>query len=83
MQGRLTALPYDYSKLQGKIREIFKTQDRFAEKLGMARTVLYSRLNGSTEWKQSEMEKTMLLFGEPLTSIGSYFFVCKVRETEQ
>lgn len=83
MYQRLPLLPYDYSKLLGKIREVFKTQDLFAEALGMTRTVLYSRLNGSTEWKQSEMEKTMQLFGEPLTSIGSYFFARKVRESEQ
>lgn len=79
MRQRARVLPYDYSKLCGKIREVFKTQDKFTEALQIGRTVLYSRLNGSTEWTQLEIERSMKLLGEPMTSVGSYFFTRKVR----
>ena len=79
MRLRARVLPYDYSKLLGKIREVYKTQDRFTKGLQIGRTALYSRLNGSTEWTQLEIERTMKLLGEPMTSVGSYFFKRKVR----
>lgn len=79
MRQRPRVLPYDYSKFLGKVTEVFKTQGRFAKAFPIPRTVLYSRLNGTTEWTQLEMERCMHLFGEPLTAVGSYFFVRKVR----
>lgn len=69
---------YSYNKLLGKIKEIFGTQDAFAEALGMNRSVLYSRLNGSTEWKQAEMQRTVELFHEPIDMVCVYFFTLKV-----
>lgn len=76
-------MAYSYAKLLGKIKEVFGTQDLFAEALGIGRTVLYSRLNGSTEWKQTEMQRTVELFNEPRDMICVYFFTPKVQKCEQ
>ncbi len=70
---------WDYSKLLGKIREVFGTQDAFADAMGIGRTSLYARLNGTAEWKQNEMYKALELFHEPLSMLGVYFFALKVR----
>ena len=74
---------YSYAKLLGKVKEVFGTQELFAEALGIGRTVLYSRLNGSTEWKQTEMQRTVELFHEPIDMICVYFFTLKVQKSEQ
>lgn len=38
-------LEFDYSKLKGKIREVFNTQSSFAEQLGISTYSLYKKLS--------------------------------------
>lgn len=64
----------NYSKLRGKIREVFKTEKRFAEMMGISRVTLYYRLNNKGEWSIFEMEKACSLLGIPLENIREYFF---------
>lgn len=69
-------MPYNYSRLRGKIREVYGTETKFAEALGdtMARPTLSLKLNGKAEWSQVEMHSVMKLLKEPITKIGYYFF---------
>jgi len=74
---------YDYSKLRGKIKEIFRTQIVFASKMSISEATLSNKLNNNVEFTQKEMTRTCELFNEPYTMIPKYFFTHKVQETEQ
>lgn len=63
-----------YRKLKGKIKEVFDTQEAFSIAMGMSRTTLIQRLNGSVEWKTSEIAKACDLLHIPLSDAYLYFF---------
>ena len=63
-----------YKKLKLKIKEVFDTQEAFAKAMGMGKTALNQRLNGSVEWKSSEIAKACYLLHIPLTDAYLYFF---------
>lgn len=46
---------YNFDKLKGKIKEIFKTQNDFAEAMGMAPNTLSSKLNNQTDFSSTEI----------------------------
>lgn len=68
----------DYKRLKLKIKEVFDTQEAFAEAMKMGRSALNYRLNGSVEWKASEIAKACDLLHIPLTDAHLYFFTQKV-----
>ena len=70
---------FSYDKLRGKIREVFGTQDRFAEALGMSKSTLSQKLNNSSEFTQQD---SMRLLKQSLTQLDEYFFTPEVRKTE-
>lgn len=76
-------MAFAYDKLKGKIKEVFGTQEAFANALGIARTSLYSKLNNNTEFTQMEMLKALELLHLQKTEIDVYFFTPKVQKTEQ
>ena len=63
-----------YIKLYSKIKRTYKAIYKFAKPLGISSTALYSKLNGNTPWKQSEMELCCTLLGIDKSEIGEYFF---------
>lgn len=67
-------MPYNYSKLVGKITEVFGTQLRFAEAMGLSERTISLKLNSKVEWKQREMTKACGLLGISVTEIPAYFF---------
>lgn len=69
----------DYKKLKLKIIEVFETQELFAKAMGMSKTALSQRLNGSVEWKSSEIAKACDLLHIPLEEAHLYFFTQKVQ----
>lgn len=71
-------MSYDYSKLKGKIKEVYGTQAAFAEAMNMAQTSLSFKLNNTSEWSQEEMETAMDLLRIPRTSVRTYFFTHQV-----
>lgn len=68
----------DYKMLKLKIKEVYDTQPAFAKAMGMSYTSLNQRLNGSVEWKVSEIAKACDLLHIPLTEAHLYFFTQKV-----
>ena len=68
---------FDYSKLYGKIKEVFGTQEVFADAMEMSRTAINARLKQSVEWKSPEIVKACELLGILLTDAHLYFFVKK------
>lgn len=71
-----------YKKLKLKIKEVFDTQEAFAEALGMSYTALNFRLNNKIEWKSSEMFKACKLLGIALCDLYIYFCAEEVEEIE-
>lgn len=71
---------YDYSKLKGRIREVFGTQEAFAKAIGLSAVSVSNKLNNLIDWKQDEMEKSMEQLGVPFSEIHVYFFIKKVEK---
>ena len=72
----------NYDKLRGKIREVFHTQEAFAEALGISKTSLSKKLNGSVYFTQDEMNRSCELLNIPKEFIPVYFFTPKGKQTE-
>lgn len=74
---------FNYSKLKGKIVEVFGTQTAFAQEMGWSERTLSLKLNNKRFWKQPEIAKAreLLLIGEE--EIPVYFFTPKVQHVEQ
>ena len=68
----------NYKKLKLKIKEVFDTQEAFAEVMGLNKSTLNQKLNNSTEWKTSEIAKACDLLHIPLADAHLYFFTRKV-----
>ncbi len=69
---------YNYSKLKGKIKEHFNTQEEFAKALGIGASTLNLKLNNKTEWSQDEMREALKLLNVSEGQIEKYFFTHKI-----
>ncbi|MGJ0841547.1 DUF739 family protein [Clostridium tertium] len=69
---------FDYSKLRGKIKEMYDTQDNFSKKLGLGRVSLSQRLNNILDFSQEEIYISCQLLNLKLEEIPEYFFTIKV-----
>ncbi len=67
-------MPYNYSKLLGRIVEKVGTQANFAEKLGLSERSMSLKLNGRVGWKQTEISKACEILEILPTEIPAYFF---------
>ena len=66
-----------YSKLRGKIKEVFGTQDAFAVAMGMNSATLSGKLNGRSDWARTEIEQACSLLGVPVELMHIYFLCPK------
>lgn len=71
-------MAFNYSKLRGRIREVFGTQDRFAEAMGRSNTSISQKLNNKSEWTQKEINRAVEVLGIDDVDISAYFFAQKV-----
>ena len=83
-----TSVPYiggeivfDYKMLKLKIKEVYDTQEAFAEAMDMSKTSLNQRLNGKVEWTSPLIAKACDLLNIDLSEAHTYFFVTKVQKT--
>ena len=76
-------MKFDYSKLKGRIKEKYDTQDRFAKALGIGRVSLSQRLNNNLEFSQQEILLSSDLLGFSKAEIPDYFFTPEVQKHEQ
>lgn len=72
---------YDYSKLQGKIKEKFSNQENFARAIGISRTSLNLKLNGKSMFSHEEMAKSIDVLNIPKEDLPEYFFCTKSLES--
>lgn len=73
-------MQFDFSKLLGRIKECGYTQERLAEKIGMAKTTLNLKLNNKAYFTQPDIEKIRKVLHIDIEEIGVYFFTPKVQE---
>lgn len=76
-------MTFDYSKLRGRIKEIFGTQDNFARQLNIGRVSLSQRLNNYLDFSQEEINRAYILLNLSKEEIPEYFFTTKVQKNEQ
>lgn len=75
---------FDFSKLRGKIKEIYGTQSAFAIAMLMNDATLSNKLNGNVEFSSKEIVRACLLLCIDMDNeLKSYFFTKQVRECEQ
>lgn len=74
---------FDYSKVRGKIREVFGTQESFAKAMGISSATISDKLNNKTEWTQKEIDNAVELLNIAKENIPVYFFTEKVQLSEQ
>lgn len=67
-------MPYDYSKLLGRIVEKFGTQSKFANAMGLSERTISLKLNGRIGWKQTEIAKACSVLQLDKDDIATYFF---------
>jgi len=70
---------FDYSKLRGKIRELYHTESDFAKEIGLSKASLSAKLNGRVEFNQGEIICASHSLGIAAESIHEYFFTEKVK----
>lgn len=70
-------MAFDYSKLRGKIREKFSTQENFAASIGVSCVSISAKLNNKVEFTQEEIHKSCDVLGISLNDIAEYFFCPK------
>lgn len=69
---------FDYSKLDGKITELFGTRKNFAKAIGWSQATVSNKFSGKTDFNQKEIELTIKLLDINEKDISLYFFTKKV-----
>lgn len=76
-------ITFDFSKLRGRIKEIYKTQTAFSVAMLMNEATLSNKLNGNVEFSPKEIVRACLLLCIDMKEVNHYFFTLKVQKTEQ
>lgn len=71
---------FDYSKIKGKIKEVFGTQRSFAKAMNMSEQTLSDKLNNKIQFTQNEIILACKLLKIDPENISLYFFMRKVKE---
>ncbi|MEG9198761.1 DUF739 family protein [Lactococcus lactis] len=71
----------DYSKLKGRIKEKYGSQQDFAKAIGLSEKIISDKLNNKSYWKQSDIDAATELLGIKKEDIGIYFFNKKVQNS--
>jgi transcriptional regulator with XRE-family HTH domain len=67
-------MPYDYSKLLGRMKEKGITQDSLAQKINLQPPTLSQKLNNKARFKQIEISRICDVLDISANEIGKYFF---------
>ena len=70
---------FDYSKLKGRIVEVFGSQKAFTKAFGVTESTLSQKLNGRTYFMQTEIFKIAKLLQISPEDISAYFFTQRVQ----
>lgn len=73
---------YDYSKLNGRIKEKCGTQEAFAKKIKRSHAYVSNALNNKVFFGQGDIDNSCVVLEIPVSEIGVYFFTQKVHKNE-
>jgi conserved domain protein len=68
-------MEFDNSKLRGKIRELFGTEQKFSDAVGISKSALSAKLNNNSEINRDEMLKMIDLLNIEKEDIFEIFFL--------
>lgn len=67
-------MPFDYAKLEGKIKEVCGSQREFASKMGLSERTISLKLGNKIAFTQNDILKTMAILHLSDNEIPEYFF---------
>lgn len=76
-------MKWEYSKLKGKIKEIYDTQEAFSKEIGLSATSLNYKLNNQIQFRQEEIYAMINALSLEDSEIRVYFFTSFVEKTQQ
>ena len=76
---KTVARPFDYSKLRGRIKEVYGKEGAFADALGITPKSLSDWLNNKKYWKHEYISIAAELLMIPDSEIGLDFFTRMVQ----
>jgi hypothetical protein len=68
---------YDYSRLIGRIGEVFESQAAFGVAMGWSPATTIRKLSNELQWKSAEIEKAISLLNISPSDCSFYFFKLK------
>lgn len=71
-------MKFNYSKLNGKIVEVYGTRDNFANAFGMSKNTVSRKLNNKVRFSPEDIIKICELLNIPNDKISDYFFTKEV-----
>ena len=69
----------DYSKLRGRIVEVYGRQEKFAEDMKMSNASVSRKMNSHSDWRQNEIIRACELLNIGERDICDYFFKLEVQ----
>lgn len=69
---------FNYSALEGKIKEVFDTQENLAAAIPMSRTSLNNKLQNKVDFTSSDIWRIAQLLNISSSELDTYFFKEKV-----
>lgn len=72
-------MSFNYSKLEGLIKEVCGTQAAFANRIGLSERTISLKLSGKTPWKQPQIKRACEILKIKEKDIPSYFFATRVQ----
>lgn len=67
-------LPYNYSKLIGRMAEMGETRESLSKKIGLSSVSLRAKLQNKTQFKQGDIAAISEVLEIPTEDIVHYFF---------
>ena len=71
-------MKFDYSKLNGRIVEVFGTQKAFAEAMNLSERTISLKMNSKIYFNQDEIVLGIQLLKLTVNDIPDYFFTLKM-----
>lgn len=73
-------MEYNSAKLRGKIAEVYKTQAKFAEAIGLSEHSISMKMAGKTAWRSDEIAAAAQLLGIEPHHVADYFLPTKFKD---
>lgn len=67
-------MPYNYSRLLGRMREFGYTQEKLASAIGREKSSLNAKINGKSAFTTNEIDRICRVLDISNGDIGDYFF---------